>query len=98
MRLYDKSLNGHLWLGIALKKASKLQQSEAALTRANKLGGGKVAEVHIRLAEVYSEQKRYTEAADELELFLKSQRDAQNDEKIRQLIKQLREKAGSGAK
>ena len=95
VRLYDKSVNGHLWLGIAFKKASKLAQAEASLVRADKLGGGKVAEVHMRLAEVYSEQKRYKEAADELELFLKSQQAARDAEKIRQLIAQLRVKAAT---
>lgn len=94
VKLYDKSVNGHLWLGVALKKLGKLSQAEASLTRANKVSNGKVAEVHLRLAEVYSEQKRYKEAADELELFLKNQQDARDAEKIRQLITQLREKAG----
>jgi tetratricopeptide (TPR) repeat protein len=94
VKLYDKSVNAHLWLGVALKKSGKLPQAEGSLTRANKLSNGKVAEVHLRLAEVYSDQKRYREAADELELFLKNQQDARDAEKIRQLIGQLREKAG----
>ena len=95
VRLYDKSVNGHMWLGVALKKAGKLPQAEAALARAKKLSNGKVPEVHMRLAEVYSEQKRYGEAADELELFLKHQRDARDADKIRLLIMQLREKAAA---
>jgi Tfp pilus assembly protein PilF len=92
-RLYDKSVNAHLWLGVALKRAGKLPQAEAALKRADRLGEGKVAEAHMRLAEIYGEQKRYAEAADELELFLKHQKDARDAEKIRQLIAQLRTKA-----
>jgi Tfp pilus assembly protein PilF len=95
VRLYDKSVNGHLWLGVALRKAGKLAEAEASLQRANKLSGGKVAEVHMRLAEVYSEQKRYREAADELELFLKSEQEARDAEKIKQLIAQLRVKAAA---
>ena len=93
VRLYDKSVNAHLWLGVALKKAGRLTQAEAALKRADRLGEGKVAEAHMRLAEIYSEQKRYAEAAAELELFLKHQKDARDAEKIRQLIAQLRAKA-----
>jgi Flp pilus assembly protein TadD len=93
--LYDKSVNGHLWLGIALKKAGKLSEAEASLLRANKIAGGKVAEAHMRLAEIYSAQKRYREAADELEQFLKAEREARDAEKIRQLIAQLREKAAA---
>ncbi len=95
VKLYGKSVNGHLWLGIALKKAGKLSQAEESLTRANKAADGKVAEVHLRLAELYSDQKRYKESADALELYLKHQKDAPDAEKIRQLIKQLREKAST---
>ncbi|MGH9902079.1 MAG: carboxypeptidase regulatory-like domain-containing protein, partial [Pyrinomonadaceae bacterium] len=93
--LYSKSVNGHLWLGIALKKAGKLAEAEEALVRANKVAGGKAADVHWQLAGVYGEQKRYKEAADELELFLKSQPKAQDAERIKQLIAQLREKAAT---
>ncbi len=95
VKLYDKSVNGHLWLGVAQRKAGQLAQAEASLVRANKLGEGKVADVHMRLAEVYSEQKRYKEAADALELFLKSQQNARDAEKIKQLIAQLRTKAAA---
>jgi Tfp pilus assembly protein PilF len=95
VKLYGKSVNGHLWLGIALKKAGKLSQAEESLVRANKAGEGKVAEVHLRLAEVYSDQKRYTESADALELYLKYEKEARDAEKIRQLIRQLREKAST---
>jgi Tfp pilus assembly protein PilF len=95
VKLYGKSVNGHLWLGIALKKAGKLPQAEESLTRANKAADGKVAEVHLRLAELYSDQKRYRESADALELYLKYEKEARDAEKIRQLIRQLREKAST---
>jgi Tfp pilus assembly protein PilF len=95
VKLYDKSVNAHLWLGVALKKAGKLARAEAALKRADRLGDGKVAEAHLRLAEIYGDQKRYGEAADELELFLKYQKDARDAEKIRRLIAQLRAKAAA---
>ncbi len=93
--LFNKSINGYLWLGMALKRAGKLDQAEASFKRANELGKGKVADVHWQLAGLYGEQKRYREAADSLELFLKNRPDARDAEKIRQVIKQLREKAGS---
>jgi tetratricopeptide (TPR) repeat protein len=95
VKLYGRSVNGHLWLGIALKKAGKLSEAEESLNRANKVAEGKVSEVHMRLAELYSDQKRYKEAADALELYLKYEKEARDAEKIRQLIKQLREKAGT---
>lgn len=93
--LYGKSPNGYLWLGIAQKRAGKLAEAEAALKRANELSKGKEADVHWQLAGVYSDQKRYTEAADELELYLKQRSDARDAEKIRALIKQMREKAST---
>ena len=95
VNLYDKSVNGFLWLGIAQKKAGKLALAEASLVRANKIGGGKVADVHWQLAGVYNEQKRYREAADSLELFLKNQPDSRDSEKIKQLVAQLRQKAAA---
>lgn len=93
--LYNKSVNAHLWLGIALKRASKLDQAEASFKRANELSKGKAPEVHWQMAKLYSEQNRYKEAADSLELFLKYQTDSQDSEKIKKLIQQLRAKAAS---
>ncbi len=90
--LYNKSINAVMWLGVALKKAGKLDQAEASLKQANQLAKGKEPEVHWQLARLYGEQNRYKEAADSLEMFLKTQPDTKDPEKIRQLIKQLRAK------
>jgi Tfp pilus assembly protein PilF len=92
--LYGKSADAHLWLGKALKRGSALDQAEAALKRAKELTNGKVGEVHRQLAGLYIDQKRYREAADELELVLKVEPNVVDAEKIRGLVKQLREKAG----
>ena len=92
--LYGKSADAYLWLGKALKRGSAADQAEAALKRAKELTDGKVSEVHRQLAGLYMDQKRYKEAADELELVLKAEPNAGDAEKIRGLIKQLREKAG----
>lgn len=91
--LYNKSINAQLWLGIALKRGGKPDQAELAFKRADELSKSKSAEVHWQIALLYSEQKRYKEAADKLELFLKHQSDARDAGKIKQLIQQLREKA-----
>ena len=90
--LYTKSPDIYLWLGKALKRAAKAEQAERALRRAKELAGSKVPEVHFQLAGLLGDQKRYKEAADELELFLKAQPKSADAEKIRALIKQLREK------
>jgi tetratricopeptide (TPR) repeat protein len=93
--VYNKSANGYLWLGIAQKRAGKLVQAEASLKKANELSKGKQPDVHWQLAGLYNDQKRYAEAAAELELFLKNKSDARDADKIKQLISQLKQKAAN---
>ncbi|MFN2491748.1 MAG: carboxypeptidase regulatory-like domain-containing protein [Pyrinomonadaceae bacterium] len=93
--LYAKSADPFLWLGKALERASSLPAAEVALKQANDLSKGKVGEIHWHLAGVYNGQKRYKEAAEEFELYLKTEPKAADAEKIKVLIKQLREKAGT---
>jgi Tfp pilus assembly protein PilF len=93
--VYNKSTNGYLWLGIAQKRAGKVLQAEESFKRANDLSKGKEANVHWHLAGLYNDQKRYNEAATELEQFLKNKPDARDAEKIKQLIVQLRQKAAT---
>lgn len=92
-QIYNDSINAHLWLGIALHRSGKLSQAETALTQANKLSTNESSEVHWQLARLYSDQKRYNEAANELELFLKHSPNSTETEKIKQAIIQLRQKA-----
>ena len=94
--LHGKGADSFLWLGKAHRRASALDKAEAAFKRANELTEGKVADIHWQLANLYSDQKRYREAADELELYLKTEADATDDERIQQLIRQLRAKAEGG--
>lgn len=93
--LYGKGADTFLWLGKAYRRASAFDKAETAFKRANELTNGKVAEIHWQLAKLFSDQKRYREAADELELYLKTQSDAADDARIQEVIKQLRAKAGS---
>lgn len=93
--LNSKAPDPFLWLGKAQLRVSALDKAEHAFKRANELTKGKVAEIHLLLANVYSDQKRYVEAADELELYLKTQPEGADDAKIQELIKKMRAKAGS---
>lgn len=93
--VYNDSPNAYLWLGIAQKRVGKLVQAEVSFKHANELSKGKEADVHWQLAGLYSDQKRYAEAAAELELFLKIKPDARDAEKIKQLIAQLKQKAAT---
>jgi Tfp pilus assembly protein PilF len=91
--VYNDSPNAYLWLGIAEKRVGKLVQAEASFKRANELSKGKEPDVHWQLGGLYNDQKRYAEAAAELELFLKTKPDARDADKIKQLIAQLKQKA-----
>jgi Tfp pilus assembly protein PilF len=91
--IYNKSPSAYLWLGTSLLQNKKLPQAETALIEANKLSKGTSAEVHWQLARLYMDQKRFRESADELELFLKYKPKVEDEEKIKQTIATLRQKA-----
>lgn len=84
------------FLGLALIKSGKPEEAESHLKRAYEQGGKNIpVDVHMALAQIFSNSKRYKEAADELELFLKEAPDATDTDKIKAIIKQLRDKAKS---
>jgi len=91
--LHNQSVDAHLYLGMALNQAGKTAEAEASLKRASEIAKGRAAEVHFQLARFYSGQKRYNEAADELELYLKAKPSTPDAVKMKQTIQQLREKA-----
>ncbi len=92
--LAPNSAHAQFWYGVALFRGGKVQEAEPTFKKAYELGGKQIpADVHMYLAQIYSNSKRYKEAADELELFLK-ETDARDSEKIKGLIQQLRSKAG----
>ena len=93
--LNSKSADAYLWLGKAQLRVSALDKAEQALKRANELTKGKVAEIHMLLANLYEDQKRYAEAVNELELYLKTQSDNREEQKIQDAIKSMRAKAAS---
>lgn len=84
----------HFYLGLAYWNLGKAGDAEPHLKKAYQLGGDSIpSDIHMHLAKYYSDNKRYKEAADELELFLKLTPDARDAEKIKAIIKQLRAKA-----
>lgn len=90
---YGDSIDAHLWLGIVLSTKGNLKEAEESLIKANKLSNNKSADVHWQLAKIYTKTKRYGEAADELELYLKYNKKAPNADEITQSITTLRRKA-----
>jgi tetratricopeptide (TPR) repeat protein len=84
------------FLGLSLLRDRKASEAEPQLKQAYDRGLKTTlvpADVHMALAQIYSNNKRYKEAIDELELYLKEAPDAQDREKIRAIIEQLRKKA-----
>lgn len=81
-------------LGTVERLEKKYADSEKHLLQAKKLSRVIMPEIHFELARLYGENlKKYDEAADELEAFLKLRPDAQDAVKIKELIKKFREKA-----
>ena len=87
----EKSINANLWLGIVLRQTSRPDEAEPYLKRADVLAESKLPDAHWQLALLFNQLKRYKEAADELEMFLKVQPDARDAELIKKLIQRLRQ-------
>jgi tetratricopeptide (TPR) repeat protein len=90
------SVNANLWMGMLLRQSAKLDEAENYLKQADKLAESKSPDAHWQLALLFNDLKRYREAADELELFLKVQPDSKDTELIKKLIQRLRQNASSG--
>jgi tetratricopeptide (TPR) repeat protein len=91
--LNSNSVEALLMLGISQRQAKRYENAEKTLKKADKLAKGKSSDVHWNLALLYVYNfKRYNAAADELELYLKTQSNVENEESIKKLIKQYREK------
>ncbi|CAN5555117.1 hypothetical protein BH10ACI1_BH10ACI1_23050 [soil metagenome] len=84
-----------LILGKVERALGNIVDAEKHLLQAKKLSTGKVPDIHLELAQLYSNDlKKYNEAADELELYVKDSKLKDEDEKkMKKLISDLREKA-----
>lgn len=98
VNLNPKSSNAQLWLGMLLRQTDKLDEAESYLKQADHLAASKSPEVHWQLALLFNQLKRYNEAADELELFLKVQPDSKDTALIRKLIQRFRQQGGGRGK
>lgn len=93
--LNQKSVNANLWFGMLLRESGKLDEAETYLKEADKLSASKSADAHWQLALLFNQLKRYNQAANELELFLKVAPEARDTELIKKLIQRLRQQAAS---
>ena len=98
MALNQQSMVANLWLGMLLRQTDKFDEAETYLKQADHLAASKSPDVHWQLALLFNQVKRYKEAADELELFLKVEPDAKDTELIKKLIKKFRQQGSEGVK
>jgi tetratricopeptide (TPR) repeat protein len=89
----SKSANVYMMMGLAYGNLGSLGESETAFKKAYLLGKSDVADVHFYLAGIYNKQQKYSEAARELELFLKEAKNIKDPAQIKGMITKLKEKA-----
>lgn len=88
------STSAFLLLGISQRLAKNFAAAEKALLQSKTLAKGTSADVHWNLALLYGNNlKKYKEAADELEAYLKIAPATANVEEVRKLITRFREMA-----
>lgn len=89
--LAPQSINAHLLYGTILRLDKQYATSEKELKLAKTLSKDTpIAEIHWQLGLLYNKLNRNTEAADELEIFLKIQPKNPDAQKIKELIAKLR--------
>jgi tetratricopeptide (TPR) repeat protein len=89
----DSAPTAHLYLGIVLTKVSNYPDAEKELRRAIDLAGTQMGLAHKYLGGIYWSRREYLHAADELETYLRLTPNAQDAERVRGTIKELRTKS-----
>jgi tetratricopeptide (TPR) repeat protein len=90
LKIDEKSAIGHFYLGRLLTRLEHYDEAEKELNLAMSLSKNKMIEVHRMLANVYLGKDDYQRAADELETYLRLNPTAQDAEKLRTVLAQLR--------
>jgi len=89
--IQPNSVNAQLLYGTLLRFDGSYEKAEKTLLQAKSLSKDTpVAEIHWQLALLYNKLGRNKEAADELDLYLKIQPEADNKKEIKNLIADLR--------
>ena len=81
-----------MYLGLTLARLHNGQEAETELRRAIELSGNQLALAHYYLGGLYWQRRDYHRAADELEAYLRLTPNAQDAERVRGTIKELRAK------
>jgi tetratricopeptide (TPR) repeat protein len=90
--LDKNSVNALFLLGLAQRRVKNYDGAEKSLVQAKLLDNGKTPDINWNLALLYAHNlKRFKDAANELENYLKNDPNVPNKDLIRKLIKQFRE-------
>lgn len=89
----DHVYSAHLYFGITLIYVKNYTDAETELRKAITIGGVKASQAHYYLGGLYWQTGKHQQAADELETFLKLEPKAANADKLRNTIKELRNKS-----
>ena len=89
----QNTYTAHLYFGITLIYVKNYPEAEGHLRKAITIGGTKAGQAHYYLGGLYWQTGKHKEAADELETFLKLEPKAANADKLRNTIKELRNKS-----
>ncbi|HEY2975285.1 MAG TPA: tetratricopeptide repeat protein [Pyrinomonadaceae bacterium] len=92
LKLKSNGPSAHYYLGMVLLKTKHYDEAEKELQLTVSNGGENIALVHKYLGGLYLSTHRNTEAADELEKYLRLDPKAADAERIRGTIKELRTK------
>jgi tetratricopeptide (TPR) repeat protein len=84
---------GHYYMGLTQLKRQRLDIAEQAFRKAVEVGDQQSAMAHYMLGGIYWSVKRYKDAADELEKYLKLEPNSKDAAKTRESIIELRNKA-----
>jgi tetratricopeptide (TPR) repeat protein len=87
----DQSAVGHYFLGQALAGLGQFEEAEKELLASLDLGKEQMKEAHRLLAIIYTSRGAKTQAAKQLEAYLKLAPNAPDAEKLRATIRQLKE-------
>ena len=88
----DAAATAHMYLGITLTRLRGYKEAEKELLRAIELGGNQLGLAHRYLGGIYWGKSEYARAADELETYLRLTPNAQDADRVRRTITELRNK------
>jgi len=82
----------HYYLGLMLIRRHEFEEAEKELKSAVEVGGDSVPYAHKYLGGLYWNRHAYKQAADELETYLKLMPNAEDAQRVRSTVKELRSK------